>query len=295
MLGLVVALAADSPEITSAVTASVHGQKGIGIGVLLGSNVFNLAALLGLGAIVARTIFLHRRVVILEGATGTWIAAMTLIAVTAGWPAGVGLALVLVAAALYVMVLASAPATLIRLGMPHRAATWLRSAVIEEEMELAEAIHPTPRGHLDSSLLIGSLIVVVAASALMERTAEVVGNHFHASSLVIGGVVLAAVTSLPNAVGAVYLAKRGRGAAMLSVAMNSNMINVVAGLFLPGLVLGLGAATTDATIVAASYALLTVASLAMAYAGRGLNRRDGLVIVTAYASFVAIAVATTAR
>ena len=60
-LGLVVALAADSPEITSAITASAHGQANIGAGVVLGSNVFNLAALLGLGAIVARRVQLHRR------------------------------------------------------------------------------------------------------------------------------------------------------------------------------------------------------------------------------------------
>ena len=49
ILGLTAALAANAPEITSAVTALVKGQHDIGVGVVLGSNVFNLAALLGLG------------------------------------------------------------------------------------------------------------------------------------------------------------------------------------------------------------------------------------------------------
>jgi len=53
LLGLVAALAADTPEVTSAVTALAHGQHDIGTGVVLGSNVFNLAALIGLGAVVA--------------------------------------------------------------------------------------------------------------------------------------------------------------------------------------------------------------------------------------------------
>ena len=54
----------------------------------MGSNVFNLAALLGLGAVVAGRISLHRRVVILEGATATWVAAVTVMVVwAAGWPA----------------------------------------------------------------------------------------------------------------------------------------------------------------------------------------------------------------
>src|ERR1700751_4862434 len=51
-LGLVAALAADAPEITSAVTALARGQESVGAGVIIGSNVFNLAALLGLAGVV---------------------------------------------------------------------------------------------------------------------------------------------------------------------------------------------------------------------------------------------------
>ena len=50
LLRLAAALAADAPEVTSAVTALTHGQHDIGTWVVLGSNVFNLAALIGLGA-----------------------------------------------------------------------------------------------------------------------------------------------------------------------------------------------------------------------------------------------------
>jgi Ca2+/Na+ antiporter len=52
MLGLLAALAADTPD-SSAVSALAHHQQSVGVGVVLGSNVFNLAALLGLGALVA--------------------------------------------------------------------------------------------------------------------------------------------------------------------------------------------------------------------------------------------------
>jgi Ca2+/Na+ antiporter len=37
----------------------------LGAGVVIGSNIFNLAALLGLGAVVAGRIVLHRKVVAL--------------------------------------------------------------------------------------------------------------------------------------------------------------------------------------------------------------------------------------
>ena len=53
LLGVLAALAADAPEITAAVAALARGQASVGAGVVIGSNVFNLAALLGLAAIVA--------------------------------------------------------------------------------------------------------------------------------------------------------------------------------------------------------------------------------------------------
>ena len=82
MLGLVAALAADAPEITSAASALARGQHAVGVGVVLGSNVFNLAALLGLGAVVAGRIALHRRVIALEGSVGLWMAAVSICALT---------------------------------------------------------------------------------------------------------------------------------------------------------------------------------------------------------------------
>ena len=99
-LGLVAALAADAPEITSAVTALARGQASVGAGVIIGSNVFNLAALLGLAAVVAGWIGFHRRVVVLSGVPAVWLAAVCLLTVAAvvAPVAGLALAAVVVAA-----------------------------------------------------------------------------------------------------------------------------------------------------------------------------------------------------
>ena len=53
LLGLVTALGADAPEISSSVMARSAGHNELGVGVVLGSNIFNLAALLGVSALVA--------------------------------------------------------------------------------------------------------------------------------------------------------------------------------------------------------------------------------------------------
>ena len=48
LTGLVTALAADGPEISSALIALAQGEKRVSLGVVLGSNVFNLAAMISL-------------------------------------------------------------------------------------------------------------------------------------------------------------------------------------------------------------------------------------------------------
>jgi cation:H+ antiporter len=286
LLGMVAALAADAPEITAAVTAVAHHEQRVGAGVILGSNVFNLAALLGLGAVVAGRIRLHRRVVLLGGAVAIWVAVVCPLVVTGALGAAWGLTLTLVVLGAYLGALAAEGRGLERLWIPARPAQWLRSAITEEEEELLEAIRP-PRGRWpDVALALAALIVVVVASVTMERAAAELGTRYAIPEIVVGGLVLAAVTSLPNAVAAVYLAARGRGAATLSTALNSNTLNVAIGLLLPATILGLGSPTGQTTMITLWYALLTIAVLGVAYLRHGLGRVAGSLIVAAYAVFI---------
>jgi cation:H+ antiporter len=295
-LGLVAALAADAPEITAAVTALARGQASVGAGVVIGSNVFNLAALLGLAAVVAGRIALHRRVVLLGGVPGIWVAAVCLLVVAGVLPPAGGLALALAVLGPGIAVLGMRRARMERLRLPGAWVRWLVAAVHEEEDELAEAIRPRPGTWRDGLAAVAALAAVVAASTVMELAATSLGSRYAVAGIVTGGVVLAVVTSLPNAVSAVYLAVRGRGAAVLSIALNSNAINVIAGLLIPASITGLGPASGQDMLAAAWYAGLTVLALAFAYRGRGLTRLPGAVIIAGYLGFVAalgIAVAQT--
>jgi cation:H+ antiporter len=284
LLGLVAALAADTPEVTSAVTALARGQRDIGTGVILGSNVFNLAALIGLGAVVAGGITLHRRVVIFEGAVALWMAAVAIAAVTGLITPAAALVLALAVLAPYVYVSAVHPSGRSALPLPPRLRSWLAGAVAEEEQELADAIHPRTGGRRDAAVAVLALAVVVAASAAMEGTASALGARWAVPGVITGAIVLAAVTSLPNAVAAVFLARRGRAAATLSEAFNSNTLNVLAGLLIPAVIIaspGLGGALRTAIW----YGVLTAATIALALAGRGINRRSGTLIIAAYLVF----------
>jgi cation:H+ antiporter len=292
LLGLLAALAADAPEITAAVTALAGHRARIGAGVAIGSNVFNLAALLGLSSIIAGRIGLHRRVILLQGTVAVAIAALAVAVVAGALPAAGGLGLGLAILLPFIALLGMRRERLGRMGLPTAWVAWLTEAIHEEEIELEEAIHPQP-GHLGDALVAAAAVaVVVSASVVMEHAASKFGSRHAVPQIVTGALVLAGITSLPNAVAAIYLALRSRGAAALSTSLNSNALNIVIGLLLSGTILGLGSPSGQSVLVAAWSLGLTLYTLAAAYRHRGLTRVQGALIVGGYLVFAGVLVAT---
>ena len=252
-------LGANAPEVTSSVTALLRGERDVGVGVIIGSNVFNLAALLGLAAVISGRIRFHRRVVVLAGTVGVSLLGRSVWSCSIGLSSGVGLVLGLVIFAPYLLVTGAPSAQrrdgfTFRSGLAHgcvaRSARRNRSCTLRSTV--AREIGGMPR-------LVRC--TVVAASAVMERSASSLGTDLGLSSIVIGGIVLAAVTSLPNAVAAVYLASRGRGSAVLSEALNSTLKCSGPGLLIPVTILGSGHPGIPALVSTGWFVGLTLFSL----------------------------------
>jgi cation:H+ antiporter len=291
-LGMLAALAADAPEITAAVTALARNDQRVGAGVVLGSNVFNLAALIGLSGVIAGQIALHRKVIELAGAVALWISAAALAVISGALAPFVGLLVVLCAFCPYLAILAISHQRLASVRLPASWRSWLLAAVSEEEMELEVAIRPRRGNARDALIAGGAILLVVGASVAMERSASELGAHIGVASIVVGALVLAAVTSLPNAVAAAYLARRGRGAAVLSTSLNSNALNILVGLLIPTVILGIGAPSSQTTFVASSALAMTALALGLSYLNSGLRRAAGLTLMTAYAAFAAVLLAS---
>ena len=176
LLGMLAALAADAPEITAAISALVNHDQHIGAGVVIGSNIFNLAALLGLSAVVAGQVALHPRVIELGGVVALWICGATLAVVTGAILPLIGLVVALAVFVPYLVALGLPHQRLARLRVPVRWTGWLVAAITEEELELEVAIHPRRGGARDAMAAAVALAVVVGASVAMERAASRLGT-----------------------------------------------------------------------------------------------------------------------
>ncbi len=284
LLGIVTALGADAPEIASAVAAIVAGHEETGVGVVVGSNVFNIAGLLGLSALIAGTVRIHPHGLVLTGGVAIAVALVGGLVAVGALPGIAGLIIALVALAPYVTV--SALHSRARARLPRV----LREAVAEEQEDARRDEYARPATGLEALAVIPALAAVVGGAYGMVVAAQSLADRWSVPDIVVGALVLAALTSIPNLIAAVRLARHGRGAACVSESFNSNNANILIGLCVPAVILGLGSASGIERFAAWWMVGMTVVAVALGF-GRGLTRREGVAIVALYVVF-AVVVAT---
>lgn len=287
LLGIVMALGADSPEVASAISALVHGRGEVGAGIVLGSNIFNVAALLGIGALVAKNgIQVGRAGLYLIGAIALLVTLVALLLIVGWLPAIFALSLFGVVLVPYVWLTSLHESQLQRAPVPRPIRDLLCRALgeVERDSNLRET---PPRGRLlDFLSVIPTLSSIVAGSFVMVRSAISIGDRWHVPGAVLGTLVLATLTGIPNFVAAIHLARRGRGTAVMSEALNSNSFNVIFGLGLPAAVTGLTAPSTTGLITIIWLPAVTLLALFLAGRPGGLRRKGGAALVLSYLAFM---------
>jgi cation:H+ antiporter len=282
LLGLLTALAADAPEVSSAIAALLKGAHGVGVGVVLGSNVFNLAAMVGLSAMLAGGIRIHREALAVEGAVGllaTVVAGALVLELLGAWAALLLLAAVLVP---YLVLLGLGPTRSPRslqrfFGERHRP---------DHRLAHGEAVL------VPALTLLPALAVIVAGSTGMVEAALSLAHRWSVPDVIVGVVVLAVLTSLPNAFTAARLARQHRGAALVSETLNSNTTNLLFGIAIPALFLTIGSTSALTSFDLAWLLLMTAVVIALFARPAGVRRSGGAAILVLYAVFLVVQIAS---
>jgi cation:H+ antiporter len=266
------------------VAAIVAGHEETGVGVVVGSNVFNLAGLLGLSALIAGPVRIHPHGLALTGGVAIAVAVVGGLVALGVLPGVAGLVLALLALAPYVTVSA------LHLRARQRLPGFLREAVVEEQQDARRDEYAPPASGLDALVVVPALAAVVGGAYGMVAAAQSLADRWNVADVVVGALVLAALTSIPNLIAAVRLARHGRGAACVSESLNSNNANILVGLCIPAVIVGLGSASGIEIFTACWMIGMTAIAVALGF-GRGLTRREGAVLIALYVVF-AIVVAT---
>ncbi len=290
LLGIVAALGSDAPEISSAITALRGGEHDLGLGIVLGSNIFNLAALLGVGALASGRVKVARPTLLLNGAVALSILAVTMLQLYRILPAAWGLGLTLAIFLPYVVAVSISPERLTHFASRFGVGLAVLETVTDADKDATESEMAPQPSYADSLGIIPALVSIVLASIGMVHSAVLLGQRWHIPGAVTGTIILATLTGIPNIVTSVLLAMRGRGSAVLSEALNSNTLNLVAGVAVPALLLGLVPLSSGAALAVWWLAGMTVLALALSWLRGGLGRVGGAVLVAVYVAFALLTV-----
>jgi cation:H+ antiporter len=272
---LIVGFGTSAPEMVVSAIAAMEGNPALALGNALGSNIVNIALILGVTAIVA-PITVNSKIVKKE------IPLLLLIVLASGYLLFDN-TLTLVEG----IILLSGFFTLIAWSIV--SAFRGRGDTLEAEMnnELVEHEMTLKVGII--WLVIG-LLLLIASSRLLVWGAVGVAHEFGVSDLIIGLTIVALGTSLPELAASVIAARKGEHDIAIGNVVGSNMFNILA-------VIGI------ATVIAPMNGIpvevlnrdwivmfgLTVALLLMAYGFRNkegkITRFEGTVLIVCYIAY----------
>ena len=274
IIGLtIVGFGTSAPEILVSIMAALQGNPGLAIGNAIGSNITNIALILGATALVA-PLSIHSGIVKRELPIliGTTLVAFVLLSDgTLGQMDGLALLIGL-------MIMLS---SVVYIGISGRDKD---PVVAEYEAEI-----PTDLS-LSQSLvwLIIGLVVLVGSSRMLVWGAVGVAEHFGISDLIIGLTIVALGTSLPELAASIASVLKNEHDIAIGNVIGSNMFNILAVLGIPGII---SPGLVDPAVVSRDMPVmigLTVALFVMAYGFRGLgriNRFEALLLLAAYAGY----------
>jgi cation:H+ antiporter len=263
---VVVGLGTSLPEMmVSGLAASRPGGLDLAMGNIVGSNVANLALVLGL-SVVLSPIDQVRPVLKREGAvvlvTSVLLTVFAWDAILARWE---GIALLI--------------ALPISLSLLVR---WSRDADPIVAAEVDEMIDGNVRPGKEIGFGLASLAVTLLGAQLLVTGAQAVAVEFGVSEAMIGITLVAVGTSLPELATAVAAARRRENDIVLGNVLGSNMFNALA---VGGVAGTVGNGAFDTTFTGPLLAMLAVTILtgALATVGRDrLARSEGVVLLLIY-------------
>jgi cation:H+ antiporter len=265
----IVAFGTGSPEFVLSVRAAVAGNSGIALGNVVGSNISNIALVLGVAALArpmaVQARLIRREVPVMIVATFGVAALM--------WDGGLSRldGAVLVAGAVAYVLMAYFGAS--RGDLP--AVTEEFDATLDRERSLWREVMLVVVGL--GALLLGATVLLRGAVDL----ASAVG----VSEVVVGLTVLAIGTSLPELATAVVAARRRQADVAFGNAVGSNAINVLAVLGVAALVRPIPSAGLRPLDLAV-FLVSAVVLLPLMARGSVLNRWEGGVLVVGYAGYL---------
>ena len=272
---LIVGFGTSAPEMVVSAIAAMEGNAGLALGNAIGSNIVNIALILGVTAVIS-PIVVNSNIVKKE------IPLLLLIVFIIGY-------LLLDNSLSFVEGIILLGGFFALIAWSIISAMGNKGDALESDMEDELIEHPMSLKAGIIWLIIG-LVLLIASSRLLVWGAVGVAHEFGISDLIIGLTIVALGTSLPELAASVIAARKGEHDIAIGNVVGSNMFNILA---------VIGIATVIAPMNNIPFEVLqrdwivmlvlTVALLVMSYKFRAKNgvitRLEGTILILCYVAY----------
>ena len=278
---VVVGFGTSALEMVVSALAAWQGKSGIALGNAYGSNITNIALILGVTALIS-PIAVHSQVLRKE------LPILTAVTALAAWQLSDGV-ITRADAALLLAVFAGLMAWTIWQGLRQQ------NDALGSEIEQELAAHAMPVRRAVFCLALGLILLIISSRILVWGAVEI-AEGLGVSDLIIGLTVVAVGTSLPELASSIIAARRGEHDIALGNILGSNLFNTLAVVGVAAAIqpLSVGAEVLDRDMLV--MAALTLSLFAIGYGwrqpGGRISRSKGGLLLAAYLAYTAYLINT---
>lgn len=276
LIGMViVGFGTSAPEMLVSALAAMQNTPGIALGNAYGSNITNIALILGITALIS-PIAVHSQVLRKE------LPILTVVTLLAAYQLWDG-RLTRFDALVLLGVFAGVMAWTIVQGMRKK------TDALGQEMEAELTGQTMPMNRALLWVVVG-LLLLIASSRILVWGAVEIAHGFGVSDLIIGLTIVAVGTSLPELASSVIAARKGEHDIALGNILGSNLFNTLAVVGIAGVIRPMAVAPEVLTRDMLVMGSLTLALFIIGWGVRGpgrINRLEGATLLACYVGYTA--------
>ena len=288
------AIGTSLPEFGSAMIATLSGSVDIGVGTVIGSNIWNIAGILGITATFAGVIKSDTKGLKRDGAVTLATALILMFFMFFGDIGKIAAIVMIIVYAIYLRSLIKAQKEESEINKDKiEEKSEINKDKIEEKSEL-ENINEKSESKLKSVppkniawILVGFAGLVVGCRLLV-YSGTGIGEILGIPEMIMGLFVLAIGTSIPELVVTFSSAMKGLHDLSIGTVLGSNTFNILIGIGLPALILNVPVDHTSLIFDAPVMIFVTVLLLLLIKRDMKLTRSNGLILLAVYISYAVI-------
>ncbi len=277
---VVVGFGTSAPEMVVSALASSQGNPGIALGNAYGSNITNIALILGITALIS-PIAVHSQVLRKE------LPVLLVVTLLAAWQLWDG-AITRLDAVTLLGVFGALMGWTIWQGLQKKTDS------LGQEMEQELAVQSMPIQRAVFWLVLG-LVLLILSSRLLVWGAVEIAQGFGVSDLIIGLTIVAIGTSLPELASSIIATRKGEHDIALGNVIGSNLFNTLAVVGIAGIIqpMSVGPEVFNRDMMAV--VVLTLSLFVFGYGFRRpgrINRIEGALLLAGYIGYSGYLVTT---